>query len=297
MLDHHLAGYAPVPTEQGESGGLLTRCVAPHRPARYLKQGTGAVAEDIAAEYLRLRWLQGRLPRTAIVAYASEGNNAALLTTAVPGVTAYEALTADPSGAPALIEALAATLRTLHALPVESCPFDASLPVRLAAARARVHAELVDEDDFGDLHTGWSASQVLAARERDLAGGLPYARVVKHGDFSLGNVLVHDWRVTGLSMWGGSVWPIRTRTSPSCTTTSPSSVTRHGRRCGRGMASHSRMTPAAWRIGGWTSCSDAPRQVPPRAPATAAAPAAVPSTLAAGSPAAKYGPRCAGRPR
>jgi aminoglycoside 3'-phosphotransferase-1 len=198
MLDHHLAGYTPVPTEQGESGGLLTRFVAPHRPARYLKQGTGAVADDIAAEYLRLRWLQGRLPCPAIVAYASEGDAAALLTMAVPGVTAYEALTADPSRAPALIEAVAATLRALHALPVDTCPFEATLPVRLAAARARVHAGLVDEDDFGDLHTGWSASQVLAALERDLAGGLHLARVVTHGDFSLGNVLMHDGRVTGV---------------------------------------------------------------------------------------------------
>lgn len=198
LLDRHLAGYTAVPTEQGESGGLLTRFVAPHRPAHYLKQGTGVVADDIAAEFVRLRWLQGRLPCPAIVAFVCEGDDAALLTSAVPGVTAYEALTADPSRAPAIVATLAATHRALHAVPVDSCPFDASLAVRLSTARERVHAGLVDEDDFGDLHTGWSAAQVLAALERGLDGGLPLARVVTHGDFSLGNVLVHEGRVTGV---------------------------------------------------------------------------------------------------
>lgn len=138
------------------------------------------------------------MPCPAVVAFACEGDAAALLTTAVPGVTAYEAITADPSRAPAVAEVLTATLRALHTLPVATCPFDASLPVRLSAARARVRAGLVDEDDFGDLHTGWSATQVLEALERDLAGGLPLARVVTHGDFSLGNVLVHEGRVSGV---------------------------------------------------------------------------------------------------
>lgn len=197
-LREQLASYAPRPAAQGESGARLTQLVAFDRPTLFLKSGTTSVADDIAAEYVRLRWLQGRIPCPRIVAYTSDATQAVLVTSALPGLPAYDYLMAHPVDVVSVVQAIVALLRRLHAIPVCDCPFDATLSVRVSAARRNVIAGLVDEQDFGALHHGMSAAEVLRALERDMAAGLALERVVTHGDFSLGNVLVHDGQVTGV---------------------------------------------------------------------------------------------------
>ncbi|SDP15775.1 aminoglycoside 3'-phosphotransferase [Lentzea jiangxiensis] len=99
-------------------------------------------------------------------------------------------------GAPSLATAdpvLAATvmgevLRSLHSLPVDSCPYDARVAVLLEQARRNVEAGLVDPDDFDDDNLGSTPEELLerlagtAPREEDL--------VVAHGDFCPPNVLL-----------------------------------------------------------------------------------------------------------
>lgn len=162
----------------------------------YLKHGVDAVADDIATEAERLSWLTGKLPAPEIRAYHRDSDGALLVTTALPGLTGDVWLAREPERLPMVVRAFAGFMLRLHAWPVEDCRFDASHPVRLAAARRNVAAGLVDEGDFDADHAGWSAAEMLAEVERLTPARAE--RVVTHGDFSLGNLLVgEDGRVTG----------------------------------------------------------------------------------------------------
>lgn len=104
-------------------------------------------------------------------------------------------LDADPGAAPAIVDAIAAFLRRLHAIPVGTCPFAADRALRLADAAGRMAAGLVDEADFDEARAGWSAQRVWdAIQARPIPDAPP---VVTHGDFSLDNILIADGIVTG----------------------------------------------------------------------------------------------------
>lgn len=191
-----VAGYRWARDTVGESGGAVYHLHGrPGATDLYLKHVTGSAADDVTDEMARLRWLAAYLPVPAIMQFVASADEAWLLMTALPGRTAYQVLEAEPGAANAVVDALAAFLRRLHAIPVEACPFDAGHVYRLSRARRRIDAGLVDTDDFDDAREGWTAEQVWTALH-DL---LPLApdRVVTHGDFSLDNLLVEDGVVTG----------------------------------------------------------------------------------------------------
>ncbi|MGK5045243.1 APH(3')-I family aminoglycoside O-phosphotransferase [Janthinobacterium sp. GB4P2] len=166
-------------------------------PDLFLKQGKDAIAADIADEMARLRWLAQYLPVPAVVQFACVAgpDQAWLLMTALPGTTAAEVLEANPALGPAVVDALAAFLRRLHALPVSDCPFNAGHAVRLAQARQRIDAGLVDAEDFDAGREGWTAEQVWAALQDCLP--LVPDLAVTHGDFSLENILMQEGAVVG----------------------------------------------------------------------------------------------------
>jgi aminoglycoside 3'-phosphotransferase-2 len=102
---------------------------------------------------------------------------------------------ANDLSAPQVISALAMALRRLHQVPIEKCPFDHPLQQRMAAARSRVSAGLVDESDLDDERLGRTAEEVFA----ELLSTLPetYDLAVTHGDACLPNFLVDASRFTG----------------------------------------------------------------------------------------------------
>jgi len=189
------AGYAWTPATDGESGGAVFRLTARGRPTLYLKCGAGRVASDLVAEMARLEWLAGRLPVPAVRHFVRAPGAAYLLTTAVPGQSAYDYLVEHPEQQTETVTALARFLRTVHALPLADCPYHAGHELRLADARRHIEAGLVPTDDFDEEHEGWTPEQVWTAMVGLLP--LPFDRAVTHGDFSLGNVLLEDGRVTG----------------------------------------------------------------------------------------------------
>nr|WP_288459725.1 APH(3') family aminoglycoside O-phosphotransferase [uncultured Sphingomonas sp.] len=195
--DARLAGYEWHRDEAGESGGIIHRLTRHGAPSLYLKYGTGTVAEAIVDEAVRLRWLQGRVPVARPVAFTDEGDAAWLLTSTVAGRTGDAWLERDPAMLPVIVAAFAGFLKRLHALPVDDCPFEAGAALRLTAARRRVAAGEVDVDDFDDDHLGWDAARMLAHTEALYDPDL-HGRVVTHGDFSLGNLLMDEHgQVTG----------------------------------------------------------------------------------------------------
>lgn len=191
-----LAGYEWARDTVGESGGAVYRLHdKAGAPDLFLKYGKGAAADDIGDEEARLRWLGGYLPVPAVVHFTRTPDEAWLLMTALPGKTAYQVLETSPGQRVAVVDAMAGFLRRLHAIPTSACPFTSEHPYRLARARARLDAGLVDEDDFDDERQGWTAQQVWEAMQALLP--LAPDPVVTHGDYSLDNLLLRDGEITG----------------------------------------------------------------------------------------------------
>lgn len=188
-----LDGYRWARDTVGESGGAVYRAHGPRD--LFLKHGQGPIADDITDEMVRLGWLGRHLPVPAVLHFVRTADEAWLMMEALAGRTAWQLLDADPDAAPALVDALAAFLRRLHAIPVDDCPFDSGHALRLRRARTRIKAGLVDTDDFDDEREGWTAEQVWDAMQPLLP--LTPDRVVTHGDFSLDNILIADGQITG----------------------------------------------------------------------------------------------------
>jgi aminoglycoside 3'-phosphotransferase-1 len=188
-------GYEWFRNTVGEAGAAVYRLHKAGAPALYLKHGRGAVAGDLIDEMVRLRWLASHIPVPEVRHFLAARDESWLLMTALPGKTAYQLL-AEPHGAPAVIDAVAGFLRRLHAIPAEHCPFNADHRLRLAQARDRIDAGLVDTDDFDAARAGWTAEQVWD--EMLLLLPLSPDPVVTHGDFSLDNILIEQGRIAGL---------------------------------------------------------------------------------------------------
>lgn len=195
-MSAELSEYQWVRGSVGESGAAVYRLHGrPGALDMFLKHGKDAIADDITDEMVRLRWLAGHMPVPTVARFVGTPGNAWLLMTALPGETAYEVLEACPDARSAVVDALAMFLRRLHSIPVSHCPFTSGHDHRLARARERIDAGLVDEDDFDEEREGWTAEQVWGAMQRLLP--LASDPVVAHGDFSLDNVLMVNGEVIG----------------------------------------------------------------------------------------------------
>ena len=196
-ISGELEGYQWARDTIGESGGSVYRLHGKDRsPDLFLKHGSGAIADDIADEMTRLRWLaRVRIPVPAVAQFVRTPDQAWLLMSAMQGKTAYQLLATSPEQGPAVVDALVAFLRRLHAIPVAECPFNSDHAYRLSLARRRIDAGQVDASDFDDEREGWTPEQVWEA----IQGHLPLTPdpVVTHGDFSLDNLLIHDGEVVG----------------------------------------------------------------------------------------------------
>jgi kanamycin kinase/aminoglycoside 3'-phosphotransferase-2 len=156
---------------EGRSG--VTLRVTSTLGVHYVKQGAAA-----RREHERLLWLRRWMSVPEVVAFEGDA-----LVLADVGWRSLERR--PPPGAGAI---MGRVLRALHDIPVRECPFDARLDVRLAEARERVAAGLVDPSDFDDDHAGLSAAQVYDRLVAERPAGEDL--VVAHGDFTPANVLV-----------------------------------------------------------------------------------------------------------
>lgn len=189
------AGYEWRRDTVGESGGAVYRLSSHvHAPDLYLKHGCGEIAGDVTDEMARLMWLAGRTCAPFVRHFVGGPGEAWLLMDAIPGRTAYQALEAGDAATP-IVDALARHLKRLHAISVEDCPFTSDHRFRLARARARLEAGLVDADDFDAEREGMTAQAVWD----QMIALLPLSTdtVVTHGDYSLDNLILRDGEVVG----------------------------------------------------------------------------------------------------
>lgn len=128
-----LAGDAVVePVWLNELGGV-TFSTADHR---YIKFGPRNAETSFAGEAERLTWAGAHTPVPRVLELGADETHEWLVTAALPGVSAVDPRwVADPATA---VRAVGKGLRALHeALPVQSCPFEWSVPSRIANAAGR----------------------------------------------------------------------------------------------------------------------------------------------------------------
>jgi aminoglycoside 3'-phosphotransferase I len=199
LIGDLIPSLAPI----GESGCTVWRLDDRDGRARaYLKHGNGVLADAVAEEMTRLRWLRSRLPVPAILQCVATAGDCWLMTEAMAGRSARQLLDENMVDPATIVEALADFLRGLHQLPMDHCPFDARLERRLIEARARIDAGAVNEADFDVAYGGWSAEDVWTALQAQLP--MTPDLTVTHGDYSLDNVLMDGARVIGCIDVGGA---------------------------------------------------------------------------------------------
>lgn len=164
----------------------------------YLKTSHHAPDRLLLQEKLRLEWLHGRLPVPEVKMFVEDNGWDYLLLSAVPGTVASD--DAYKSNVPMLIEQLSTGLRMIHELPIDHCPFDATILTKIELARVRVADGLVDENDFDESRLGRTAADLFA----ELLEAVPDDEdlVFTHGDYCLPNIILQDWRLSGFIDWG-----------------------------------------------------------------------------------------------
>ena len=186
----------------GESGSSVTLFERPGGSALFLKArafGTAPAGRPLFDEAERLSWMHAvGLPVPAVLQYHEWKGREYLLLTAVPGADA--SVPRPPEQHAAIVAALAAGLRTLHATNISACPFDQSRRVRVAAAESHVRAGLVREDDFDAARQGRTAVDLFS----ELVARSPASedRVFTHGDYCLPNVLLIEDGAGGFKVSG-----------------------------------------------------------------------------------------------
>lgn len=143
---------------------------------------------DLSAETARLAWAATYTPVPRVLGHGSSESGSWLVTAAVPGNSAVsERWCAEPEVA---VRAIGTGLRAFHeALPVQTCPFSATAPDRLADAQRRAAAGELDPSDWQEQHRALGVDGAL----RVLADIPPVDRIVVcHGDTCAPNTLIGD---------------------------------------------------------------------------------------------------------
>jgi aminoglycoside phosphotransferase len=150
----------------------------------------------LAREAERLAWAQRFTPVPRVLNAGADETGTWLHTAALPGRNAVDARwLADPAPA---VAAIGGGLRALHdALPTADCPFSWMAEDRLATARERAAAGLIDTAAWHPDYQHLTVAEALA-----LAADVPPIDrlVVCHGDACAPNTLVDD-----AGRWAGHV--------------------------------------------------------------------------------------------
>jgi aminoglycoside 3'-phosphotransferase-2 len=184
-LEAKLRGYVMRRHSIGQSRDHVFQFDAPERPSLIAKLFERANADVAQREVARLHWLRhAGVPAPRILTVSRTATHDWLLMECLPGTNAV-----DSAEQPAVkVRCLAEALVNLHALAIETCPFDETLAVKLSRAQANVRAGIVDELDFDDDHRGLTADLLfeqlaaLRSESEDL--------VVAHGDASMPNFML-----------------------------------------------------------------------------------------------------------
>ncbi len=187
-----VAGYQWNRDLLGQSDSSIFLLKAPDRPMLVLKLEEAGPFNEFVDEAARLDWLASKdVPCPRVIARAFGAQTNWLLLQAVEG-TDLASTTLSPKDQ---IVILADALKRLHALDFANCPFDHRIEKRVAIAKARTQAGMIDESDFDETRLGRTAADLFA----ELQARMPQAGklVVTHGDACLPNIIEKNGRFSG----------------------------------------------------------------------------------------------------
>ena len=138
-------------------------------------------------EVEKLRWMLARgLPVPEVLDFFERDGAEWMLTRALEGQDAT--LTSlEPAR---VVCVLADALHLLHATPLENCPFDQQLKIKLEEARIRLEAGRIDSEDFDAENMGQGARELYQTllERRPLNEDWVFC----HGDYCLPNIVLHE---------------------------------------------------------------------------------------------------------
>jgi len=178
----------------GMSAAAVWRCTREGESTLYLKTALTSAAMALDGEAARLEWMRASgLPVPAVHAYLKTEAAEYLLLDEVAGVDASEQRW--QSVAARVIAALAIGLRRLHQTSITECPFDQRVAGQIEEAGARMVSGRVDIDDFDEIRTGRSASDLFA----ELVATRPSGEdlVFTHGDYCVPNIILRHTEPEG----------------------------------------------------------------------------------------------------
>ncbi|MGO4620235.1 APH(3') family aminoglycoside O-phosphotransferase [Ensifer sp. 2YAB10] len=187
-----VAGYHWNRDLLGQSASSIFLLKAPDRPMLVLKVEAAGPFSELVDETERLDWLTSRgVPCPRVIARTFDEETNWLLLQAVEG-TDLASTTLSPKDQ---IVILADGLKHLHGLDIADCPFDHRIEKRIALAKARIQAGVIDESDFDEARLGRTAADLFA----ELQARMPKIGklVVTHGDACLPNIIEKNGRFSG----------------------------------------------------------------------------------------------------
>lgn len=149
---------------------------------------------SVVDEAQRLDWLRPHLPAPDVRAVIEDEVGGWLVTATVVGTPAHRAeLHPDVED---LVTGVADALRRLHAIPVDSCPFDAGWERLDAEVQAALAGGWIDPSAMAEPFARYDAQRLVELWRQ----GRPERQdpVVLHGDASLPNLLLDGDTVTGV---------------------------------------------------------------------------------------------------
>ncbi len=175
-LENILEGFSFEPVTVGMSCAGVWRCTgtpsSTHKPdpEKTLSQTVflkiASVSDDpdpghsVRAEAEKLEWMRSRgLSVPAVIRFLEHDGLEYLISSALPGRDASSDWALDE--VPRVVDSLADGLRLLHSTPIEDCPFDQRLEVKIRQARERVQKGLIDLDDLDEERIGYTAEKLL----------------------------------------------------------------------------------------------------------------------------------------
>jgi len=183
----------------GLGGASVFRVEGASGQKQFLKIAQGEEAKALRQEIERTSWLRSQgINVPEVLDVLTDVQITVLLMSAVSGVPADESL-GTPSETIGLV---GRAMAQLHAVPVELCPFDERLGVRLTRAKTDVVLGVVDPEHFDQRNRGISPAHLLAR----LTEGIPDSEdlVVVHGDATFANIILETSGTVGFIDCGRS---------------------------------------------------------------------------------------------
>ena len=142
---------------------------------------------SVRAEAEKLEWMRSKGVKVpAVIRFLEYDGLEYLLTSALPGRDASSDWPTDE--VLRVVDALADGLRLLHSVPIDGCPFDQRLEVKIAQARERALSGLIDLNDLDEERIGYTAEKLL----EELLKRKPSLEdpVFCHGDYCAPNAIL-----------------------------------------------------------------------------------------------------------